>query len=356
MDDIAVEALAALQTALGGLMTAPVPAGLSRSVQVLPQRIRPTGLGGYVGQHADPTAGLFGRRLDARVEVSVGGNAAAASSYAASLVGEVLAHSRAELSGSGFQRLRGVPADAPTQLRFEVEFEYIRVPEAGEGLITNLDLGLFANVTPYRARPRADFDAAALAVLPVPLADFVARDDPDLDGGSPPGEWAFEAAPVPRIVQRRGAAGGPAALADARKAGTQLLWRPRGAALSLARAVLQFDFASGGSAGLGAVFGRRADDDFWFFLARQSPRYHLFGRRTPLGWTTLAASTAAGFTPGARQRLTIGWHDTTLFAELDGDRTLGVAAAEKVAAGEVGLLTHGNDTAGFFAGRLLELV
>src|SRR5436190_10815461 len=89
MDSIAVEAIAALEAALNGLMPVPVPAGLTRSTRVLTQRIRPCGLGGYIGVHQDPTASLYGRRLNARVEVSIAAGAPAdASAYAATLSGQ----------------------------------------------------------------------------------------------------------------------------------------------------------------------------------------------------------------------------------------------------------------------------
>lgn len=357
MDSIAVEAIAALETALAGLMPVPVPAGLTRKLRVLTQRIRPCGLGGYVGMHQGPTAALYGRRLSARVEVQVSGDAAAdPGAYAASLTGQVLAQTRADLALQGIQRLSGSAGADPGQVAFDVDFEYIHVPVAGEGVISTLDLGVFNNVTPYRAVPRFDFDAVALAADAAPLGQFFALDDPDLDLGSPAGDWAFLTAPTPRIAQRHTTHGGAPALADARKAGTQLLWRPGGVALALSRAVMQFDFSSASGAGLGCVFGRRGADDFWFFLASQANGYHVFGRRKPGLWQLLGTPASTGFALGARHQLCVGFYDKSLYAELDGDRTLTLdAAPEAVLAGELGLLTHGNDAAAFFGGRLLEL-
>jgi hypothetical protein len=356
MDSIAVEAVAALEAALNGLMPVPVPDGLTRSTRVVTQRIRPTGLGGYIGVHQDPTASLYGRRLSARVEVSIGSDSPAdASAYAATLTGQVLAQTRAELASLGIHRLSSSSLADPSQLAFDVDFEYIHVPDAGEGVIDTLDVGVFNNVTPYRAKPVFDFDAATLATLPQPLAEFFAVDDPDLDGGSPAGDWAVLAAPTPRIVQREAARGGPGTLADPRKAGTQLLWRPRGVPLSLARAAMQFEFRSASGEGLGVVFGRRADDDFWFYLASQARGYQVFGRRTPTEWLQVGAAANSGFTLNQRQQLLIGFHDQTLFAELDGDRSLTVTTTDTVLAGELGLLTQGNDGATFLTGRVWRL-
>lgn len=356
MDSIALEAVAALEAALNGLMPAPVPAGLTRLTRVVTQRIRPCGLGGYIGVHQDPTASLYGRRLNARLEVDIGADEPAdASAYAAALSGQVLAQTRAELASLGIHRLSGAPAPDSSRLAFDVDFEYVHVPDAGEGVIDTLDLGVFNNVTPYRATAAFDFDAATLVTLPQPLAEFFALDDPDLDGGSPPGDWAVVNAPTPRITQRRTTHGGPGTLADPRKAGTQLLWRPRGAPMALARAAMQFDFRSTSGAGLGVVFGRRAPDDFWFFLASQANGYQVFGRRTPGQWLQVGDAAVGGFTLNQRQQLLVGFHDSTLFAELDGDRTLTVTATQKVLPGELGLLTQGNDAASFLAGRLWRL-
>ncbi len=83
--------------------------------------------------------------------------------------------------------------------------------------------------------------------------------------------------------------------------------------------------------------------------------YHLFGRRTPAGWSVLA-SAAAGFAAGSPHELLLVAYDQVLFAELDGRRTLTAATTEVPQAGEIGLLTHGNDAARFMSGRVMELV
>ncbi|MBE0617578.1 MAG: hypothetical protein IH608_06595, partial [Proteobacteria bacterium] len=54
VDPLAELALGALDAAVAGLLPASVPAGLSRSVRILPARISGTGLGGYIGSHPEP--------------------------------------------------------------------------------------------------------------------------------------------------------------------------------------------------------------------------------------------------------------------------------------------------------------
>lgn len=351
-DEVSAEALTALQSAVVALLPAAVPAGITRSVRVLPRHVRPLGLGGYVGLHRQPDASLYGRRVDARVDVDVaGGSDELASGYAATLSGQILAQTPTEFAQRGFHRVRGVDVDSRRALAFDVDFEYVRIPVAGEGVINELALDTFNNVTPYRTRPVAAFAGSALAFEALLLADFAPFTDPQ---AAPPAVWAFDAAAPAALVQTAATVGGPLDLADAQKAGAQLLWRPRGAPLDLTRFVAIVNFRSAGPDGVGLVFHRRADDDFCFFIASQRHGYHLFGRRTPAGWQTVA-SAAAGFTPGADQRLVVGAYDGQWFAELGERRTLS-ATTTPAAGGEIALFTHGNSTVRFLAGRLMELI
>jgi hypothetical protein len=363
-DPVSVEALGALETALAALLPAPAPPPLTRRMRVVPTEVRSIGLGAYVGQHLAPDAPLHGRRVAARLELNIeGGPDAVASDYAAAISRQLLASSRSEFAQQGIRRFRSVSGVVPRSLSFEIDFEFVKLPEAGEGLIERIALDEFNNVTPYKTRTRAQFAADALATEALPLAAFAAVDDADLDPGSPAGAWllAPAAGPTPAaIAQTALTRGGPLALetlgvVDARKAGAMLLVRPGGAPMSLQRLVLRIDFSSASPDGVGLVFRRRADDDHWFFLMSQRHGYHLFGRRTPAGWAVIASS-AEGFATGVPHRLVVGAYDDQLFAELDGRRTLTATTAEAALPGEVGLLTHGNNAARFLAGRVMELL
>ena len=353
-DLVAAEALNALEAAVTGLLPPAIPAGLTRRMRVRAQAVRLLGMGGYVGQHREPSAALHGRRVAARVEFDVeGGNDADAQGYAAALSGQILASTRSEFAQRGIHRIRGVDSANARGLAFDIDFEYVPVPVTGEGVIVELALDPYANSTPYRTRGVADFGASALALEAFPLAEFFAVDDPL---AAPPGAWSVAAGPTAAVLQTAATVGGPLDLSTPVKAGAQLLWRPRGVALNLARFVAAIRFESAGPDGVGIVFHRRAADDYAYFLASQRNGYHLFGRRRPAGFETLATA-AAGFVPGSAQRLVVGAYDGTLFAELGERRTLTVAAADTgVGGGEIGLLTHGNDTARFTAGHLAALV
>lgn len=352
-DAVSAEALEALEAAVAALLPAAVPQGLARQVRIRAQSIRPLGMGGYVGLHHAPDAALRGRRIAARVDVDVtGGNDTTAQGYAATLAGQLLCASRAETAQRGIHRIRGADAADARSAAFDIDFEHVPVPGTGEGIIETLALEHFANVTPYRTALVADFAGASLALQPQPLADFAPFTDAE---AAPAGAWSVSATPPAAIVQTAASAGGPLDLADPRKAGTMLLWRPRGVALDLPRFVFSVVFGSGSPDGVGLVFHRRAADDYLFFLASQRHGYHLFGRRTPAGWEAIASANFGFAATGAAQRLVVIAHDGRLVAELDDRRTL-VATTTPAAGGELGLLTHGNGAARFLAGRLMKLV
>ena len=358
-DAVSVQALAALETAVSALLPSDVPNGLTRRIRVVAQQLRPLGMGAYVGRHSEPAASLHGRRVAARVDVDIDGGADnTAQAYASALSGRMLAQTRTDFATSGLQRIRSLPGTDRRALAFDVDFEFVFVPQDGEGLIETLALENFANVTPYRTRLRAVFDAGTFAAQPDPqaalLADFATADDPQ---AAPPGAWSLALAAPAAIVQTAATAAGPTALDDPQKAGAQLLWRPRGAAFALSRFVASVTVESASPDGIGIVFARRAADDYFVFLASQRHGYHLFGRRRPAGWQTLAAA-PAGFAIGTPQQFVIGAFDTTLFAQLGEQRTLtaSVAEADAPGAGEIGLLTHANAAARFLAGRVMELV
>ena len=350
-DVVSVQALAALETAVSALLPADIPDGLTRRVRVVAHRLGPLGMGAYVGRHREPAASLHGRRVAARVDVDVDGGAdSTAQAYVSALAGRMLAQTRSDFASRGLQRIRSLPGTDRRALAFDVDFEYVFVPQDGEGVIEQLALETFANTTPFRTRLRAVFDAATLTAL---APDFTPADDPQ---AAPAGAWSLAAAPS-AIVQTVATAAGPTDLADAQKGGAQLLWRPGGAPFQLIRFVASVLVRTANPDGIGIVFARRAADDYFFFLASQRHAYHLFGRRRPGGWQTLAAA-AAGFALDRPQQFVIGVHDTLLFAQQGEQPTLtaNVDEANAPGAGGIGLLTHANDAARFLAGRVMELV
>ena len=358
-DALAQAALTALDGAIGAITLPATPPGISREVRVLPERVRPRFLGGYVGQHPDPRGSVQAREVRGVLDVRVnGGLDRNATTHLASVVRTYLAQSPADLRGQGIERLTLRPAAEPDPrgAQFDLHYEYRHLPTTSEGVIQTLDLGLDANVTPYKARYRFDVAARTLAGDPQPLAQFQPANDTDLDPGSPAGAWSYNA-PAQAIAQTAATRGGALTADDPRKGGAQLLWRIGGAPLALARFIAVVEFESASAQGVGLVFGRTGANDRWHFLMSQAGGYHLFGRKTGVGaWHTVGAPASAGFATGVRHTLAITVFDHTLRAALDGVQTLEVHSDDPVPAGEIGFFTHGNNGARFHRMRLLELV
>ncbi len=356
MDSIAEQALAALNTLVTGMMPPAVPGGLDRQVRVLPQKISPTGLGAYVGLHQDPQAGLFGRRVQAMVQVLVsGGNDATALNHLGAVTNALLTQDRADLRTKGIFQLQNT-AQESRSAQFQLLYEYIAVPMAGEGEIRDLDLQLGLNDTPYRARLAWEVATSSMAGNPLSMNEFQVADDPDVNANSPASHWILNTVDK-RIEQTAAVRGGPLTTAQPRKAGAQLLWRPASSPLSLERFALAMSFESTSEDGIGLVFNRVDDQNFCYFLASRRHQYHLFGRKRAGVYSFIgAANTAAGFDLNQLQELEVLVYDGKLKAMLNGRQTLAVDAGENLPAGEVGFLTHGNNGARFYRARAIRLI
>jgi hypothetical protein len=148
LDVISEEALDGLGVALSSLLpTSPDPA-LEPVLQVLPRRVVPTGIGGFVGPQAVPVGEILGRRVEANARIMVRARdrddlipVVDATTRA------LLAADRATLTGSGILSLtldtvgdvavsgQGVDRVASRELSFRILYEFLKRPEAAGGVI-----------------------------------------------------------------------------------------------------------------------------------------------------------------------------------------------------------------------------
>lgn len=356
MDAIAQQALNALDAEISSLLPAIVPAGLTRQVRVFPLSVAPTGIGGYIGPQANPPADIYARRVQANVHVAVqGGQEQNATAHIDLVTRNLVTQSRQDLRQKGIFWVKPGIIDARTA-QFELLYEYAHHPAESEGIIDTLDLALEANITPYRAKFIWDMSATALVGQPDPLAEFLIADDPDLNAGSPTSQWIFNAAEA-RIEQNAAVRGGPLTTAQPKKAGAQLLWRPQQAPLALEKCIFACEFSSTSNDGIGVVFHRVDEDNFFYFLASERHRYHLFGRKRAGVYSVVGSiNNAVGFSLGARHTLKIFSFDGKLSAVMDEQQTLAADTGEVLPAGEIGFLTHGNNRARFYRARVIELI
>ncbi len=355
MDTIVQQALTALDAHISSLLPAPVPVGMTRQVRVLPLRVTPAGIGGYVGPQENPQADVHARHVQASVRVAMqGGQDQSASSHLDLITRNLMSQSRAELRQRGIFWIKPELVD-DRNAHFELLYEYAHHPDTGEGIIQSLDLALESNVTPYRAKFVWNMAAPSLTAEANPLAEFAVSDDPDLNAGSPVSQWVFNTV-EPRIEQNAAVRGGPLTLAQPRKAGAQLLWRPHQAALSLSRFIVGCEFSSISNDGVGLVFHRIDNDNFFYFLASERHRYHIFGRKSAGIYSVISVNSNAGFSLNTRHQLVISSYDGKLSAVMDEQQTLAAETGVTMPEGEIGFLTHGNNRARFHRARVIDLI
>jgi len=360
MDELNELALNALNSAVTAFLPASVPGGLTRRVQLLPEAVRPAGIGGYIGTYADPQGLIYGRYLSARILISLqGGNDANAAAYLQQIIDGLLQQHHGDLRRAGIQSLKLLPDSVDSRnAQFDLAFEYRHLPTVGGDVIETLDLSVENNYTPYRTRFLWDLAGRTLIGSAAPLEDFFAPASAELNlsAGSPDPQWSFNDAEG-RIEQTSAAKGGLLTLSQALKAGPQLLWRPAGRIFNLSRFIAVVEFESGSPDGIGLVFGRTDGENLWYFLASNRHQYHLFGCREAGNYSFVGTpTTGIGFNLNTRHVLNLTVFDRTLIATLDGVQTLAVTSNSPVSAGELGFFTHGNNDARFYRVRLIELI
>ncbi len=148
LDDLHQLAVAALTTELAGRIPPP-PQDVTFELFLSPKRFTPTGLGNFVGRHDDPLGSITGVRLAAEALVTVTVVEPADLNPAiAQLTSTLLAQDPAALRLDGIFRWQ-VSAIEPNpagplarDVRFDVLYEFIRLPEAGEGIIETIPIDL----------------------------------------------------------------------------------------------------------------------------------------------------------------------------------------------------------------------
>ncbi len=357
MDVLSQFALSALDNAVNDLLTVAVPNGVNRQLSIIPSQIKPAGLGGYLGAHAEPSGPILARRIIATLDLSVSqGSDSSASTYLNQQLRVLLTQDRGDLQRAGFYKIKLDPERSEAlNARFNVDFEYRHLPTDPGGIIETLDLGLDLNATPYKARFVWDVDTASLRSEAEPLREFAIADDPHLSPTSPASNWQFDQANG-WIAQSGAARGGSRTLSNARKAGAQLLWRPNANPLRLSRFIASMRFQSDSHDGIGLVFSRKDDNNFSFFLASHRHRYQMFGSKRDGVYDFIGApAEELEMLPGQPHQLEIICFDKTLIAVLDGRQTLQVEGQDESEPGEIGFLTHVNDQAHFLRARLVDL-
>jgi hypothetical protein len=285
MDVSVADAVQALNAAVSGLLPPPTSAALAPDILINPLETHASGIGGYVGLHPAPLGEIHARRLKAQVVVRVKANTIADLSLAESVVTNALvAASPTLLRSQGIFRVSrdtafgqvylgaddGVAVVAGKDIRFDVDYEYRRLPDAPAGVIDDLPLDLLLQETGNAPRLLygADFHTD-------PLAAFAVIDDAQIAGG--PGDWSYDPASR-QVEQTTGARGGNNNGASANKRGTSLVLRPSVAPLLPSDWVLHAEIGAR-RGGIGLVFNFVDSDNYHFFIMNRPAAYRFIGKR-----------------------------------------------------------------------------
>jgi hypothetical protein len=358
MDPVAEEAFTGLAAALGSLLPPADDPALAPELTINPVRIRPTGLGGYVGPHVDPDGDVVGRFLEARalVEVkaaSLAGLDAAVGTVTRALVGA----GRDDLRAAGILRLElddlgdktppPEPTDSASQaVTFAIAYEFLKEPVEGGGVIAELPLDLeLTGANEPRVLIASTFEND-------PLDAFEVVDDP-LATTNAPSQWVYVAAEQ-RLEQRSTISGGTTAV-NANKPGTYLVLRPTPTRPPVQDLIIRAELSSSSDEGIGVVFRYRDADNFCFFLMNQAKGYRLLARKLAGSFSQIVLDPANGYDVDHVYVAKLVARGDEIELSLDGAPALQGVETALVGPGRVGFMSVRNPQARFYSIELTEV-
>jgi hypothetical protein len=357
---IADEAVGGLAAAIESLLPDVADPDLRPTVLVSPRRIAPTGVGGFVGLHEEPEGQIFGRRVEANVFVTVRADDADGLPAAVTAVTRaLLTPDRSTLAGEGIQRIlledmAAAGSDGGVSfrdLRFAVDYEFLRLPAASEGVIETIPLDFEVSL-----RPREPRTIVRSAFMGDSLDWFDVVDDAAATQNAP-SEWAYNAEQE-RIEQRRRIAGGSTAPSSPNKPGTYLVLKTTKRRPPVADLILRALVGSDDDRGIGLVYRFHNAGTFYFALLHASGGYRLLAKKVNGTFShldTQAFDGTAGFTVGGTHRLKLSAIGTRHELHVDGELVLAADDGSISAPGRVGFLSHRNESSYFYDIDLTEV-
>jgi hypothetical protein len=349
-----LEAVAALNTTLQGLLPTDDPPAQAPELFVNPLKSHSVGIGGVVGiRTQDPAGDVSALRVTAEVVVRVkASNAALLAGKESAISTALLGADPVNLRTSGVYRIRRMVETiersvltfqdlSGRDIRFEVLYEFTKPPTVGEGLISSVPIDLIHRTSSTPGKPadllRVDFEQD-----PMSLFDVV-----DDSGLNEPGAWAYAAAE--REVRQTATAGGGSNNFNATKRGTCLLVRSAATPPPPRNYVLYTSMRSDGSGGIGLVFRFQDIDNFYYLLLHDNGnplapfRYRIIARKQNGDFSFLEAGGAeseAGYTPNQWFSLRLAVQDEQFDLAIDGVEVLSGRDAGIMSPGRVGFMSR----------------
>jgi len=356
LDEITSGAISGLSAVVAELLPPAPVAGLPHTIRVVPVRVAPTGLGGFVSLNRSPAGEILGRRLDARVVVTVRVTDSADLQPAVDEVATaVVARDFGAARGAGLLRIgfeefgprassgQGAGEVHRMDVEFLALFEHLRLPADGEDTIERVPL-LFevgSTAAAGEALYRTRFRVGALDAFDV-------FDDPAATQDAP-SQWEFDEAGS-RIRQRSEIRGGSDGV-DPDKPGTYLVLRPEIQQSAVADLVVGTEFRSDGRDGIGLVFRWLDVDNFYFLLLDERRGYRMLGRKVGGVFAALdepALDLSGSYIPEQVHSVRVSVQADRIRVHLDGELVLAGRDGALTAPGAAGLVCWGNGAASFF--------
>ncbi len=361
MDILTVEALAGLKSSLASLIPPAAEPEYTSVLSIIPGRVHPTGVGGFVGLSTDPIGEIFGRRIEAAVSITIKAGAAEELGVMVDTVTHslmaagrtVLAQNgilSLTLEGVGPLKVSGSGNNQITErdLSAQVLYEFLKLPEQASGLIHEVPIE--QDLVPggdAKFLINTGFDVESLN-----LFDIV--DDPKVSQ-SAPSNWIFNDAEQ-RIEQLSAIRGGgfvPTRL----KAGTYLVLKTASNAPVVQDFILQVRLSSADIDGIGVVFRWQNVDNFYYFLMSSRRKYRMMGRKVQNKFDfleTAALDDSTGYDINTEYELKIHVQGSDFTAFLNNDLVLSGTDTALTEAGRVGFMCHGNEGACFHSMKLTQ--
>lgn len=352
----------ALSAVIAGLLPAQPDPALAPDIRVNPTRTHPAGIGGFVGLQPQPFGEIHARRMQAQVVILVkAGDLAALSPSEAAITNALVGANPTLLRGQGVHRITrnmnvgqlyrgaedGLAVAVGKDIGFDIDFEFRRLPQESEGVISTIPLDLLLHNTgnPVQQLFSSEFDTD-------PLAAFDSMDDSSTSNG--PGNWTFNGSD--RSVEQDSSISGGSNGVNASKRGTYLVLQPGAVARQPEHFLLQVELAADGG-GIGIVFNFQDIDNFHFFIMSMPTPYRLLGKKVAGSFSFLdsgAADAINGYEPGP-QRLRLVQQNSEILVALNAEPVLVATENAPPAAGSVGFLCRNCATARFRSLRWLSL-
>ena len=349
-----LEAVAALNATLQGLLPGGGPPAQAPELFVNPLKSHSVGVGGVVGIRTEAPAGeMMALRVTAEVVVRVKAqNAAQLAAQESAVSTALLGANPVNLRTSGVFRIRRVVETTERSvialqnlsgrdIRFEVLYEFVKQPTAAEGVIASVPLDIIHRTSSTPGQPK---DLLLVDFEQNPLALFDVVND---SGLNEPGQWQYAAAD--REVRQTSTAGGGSNNFNASKRGTQLLVRFAATPPPPRNYVLYTSMRSDSSGSIGLVFRFQDIDNFYYVLLHDNGNpvspfsYRLVARKQGGTFSFLESGGTAegvGYTPNQWFSLRLAVQDEQFDLAIDGVEVLSGRDAGIMSPGRVGFMSR----------------